>query len=88
MSLLERKRRLGHLVQRTNIDFLHYSEPFTDGAALLAECEMRGFEGVIAKHVNGVYRSGRSSSWIKVKCSTWREANKNRGELFNKEKRR
>jgi ATP-dependent DNA ligase len=33
VSLLDRKRRLGHLVQRTNIDFLHYSEPFTDGAA-------------------------------------------------------
>ena len=87
VSLLDRKRRLGHLVQHANNDRLQYSEPFTDGSALLAECETRGMEGVIAKHVNSVYRSGPSTSWIKVKSATWREANRNRGELFNKEKR-
>jgi bifunctional non-homologous end joining protein LigD len=87
VSLLERKRRLGHLVQRANIDRLHYSEPFTNGSGLLAECETRGLEGVIGKHINSVYRSGPSTSWIKVKCATWREANKNRGELFKKNKR-
>ena len=75
-------------MQRANNDRLHYSEPFTDGAALLAECETRGLEGVIGKHINSVYRSGPSTSWIKVKSATWREANRNRGELFNKEKRR
>lgn len=88
VSLLDRKRRLGHLVQRASIDLLHYSEPFTDGSALLVECETRGLEGVIGKHINSVYRSGPSTSWVKVKCATWREANKNRGDLFNREKRR
>jgi ATP-dependent DNA ligase len=39
-------------------------------------------EGVVAKHRAGIYRSGRSTGWIKVKCATWKEANRNRGELF------
>ena len=88
VSLLDRKRRLEHLVQRATVDCLHYSEPFTDESALLAECERRGMEGVVAKHINSVYRSGPSTSWIKVKCAPWREANAWRGEFFNKEKRR
>jgi bifunctional non-homologous end joining protein LigD len=85
VSLLDRKRRLGHLVQRANIDLLHYSEPFTDGSALLAECETRGLEGVIGKHINSVYRSGPSTSWIKVKCTAWREGEQESRELFNQE---
>jgi bifunctional non-homologous end joining protein LigD len=84
VSLLDRKRRLGHLIQRAGIGHLHYSEPFTNGLDLFAECEERGLEGVIAKHINSVYRSGPSSAWIKVKGPTWREANKNRHELFKK----
>jgi bifunctional non-homologous end joining protein LigD len=86
VSLLDRKRRLGHLIQRAGIGHLHYSEPFTNGLDLFAECEERGLEGVIAKHINSVYRSGPSSAWIIVKCPTWREANKNRHELSKKPK--
>jgi hypothetical protein len=36
---------------------------------------------------NFPYRSG-AADWVKVKCLSWREANKDRGELFNKRKRR
>jgi bifunctional non-homologous end joining protein LigD len=84
VSLLDRKRRLGHLIQRAGIGCLHFSEPFTNGLSLFAECEERGLEGVIAKHINSIYRSGPSSAWIKVKCPTWREANKNRADVFKK----
>ena len=84
VSLVDRKRRLGHLIQRASAGPLHYSEPFTNGLGLFAECEERGLEGVIAKHINSIYRSGPSSAWIKVKCPTWREANKNRADVFNK----
>jgi bifunctional non-homologous end joining protein LigD len=83
VSLLDRKRRLGHLIQRAGIGHLDYSEPFTNGLDLFAECEERGLEGVIAKHINSIYRSGPSSAWIKVKCPTWGEANKNRADVFN-----
>src|SRR5262245_2875033 len=46
VSLLDRKRRLAHLIERAGISSLHYSEPFTNGLGLLAECEERGLEGV------------------------------------------
>ena len=82
VALDDRKRRLGHLIERSSIPRLLHSETFTDGEKLLGECDTRKLEGVVAKHRNGVYRSGRSTSWIKVKCQAWREANRNRGELF------
>jgi bifunctional non-homologous end joining protein LigD len=68
VSLTDRKRRLGHLIGRAGVERPHHSEAITDGARLLAECAKRGLEGVVAKHKNGIYRSGRSTSWIKVKC--------------------
>jgi bifunctional non-homologous end joining protein LigD len=82
VALQDRKRRLGHLVRRAKIGRLHHSETFEDGERLLAACDARGLEGVVAKHRQGVYRSGRSTSWVKVKCPTWREANRDRGDLF------
>jgi bifunctional non-homologous end joining protein LigD len=81
VALADRKRRLGHLLERAGVDRLKHSEPFSDGERLLDECDKRGLEGVVAKHKNGIYRSGRSTGWIKVKCPAWREANRNRGAL-------
>jgi ATP-dependent DNA ligase len=46
-----------------------------------------GLEGIVSKKKDAPYRSG-IGDWIKVKCATWREANRNRGDLFNKDKRR
>ena len=82
IHLEDRKRRLGHLVERARITQLLHSETFEDGDRLLEECGARGLEGVVAKHRASIYRSGRSTSWVKVKCPAWREANRNRGELF------
>ena len=42
----------------------------------------------MSKRRDAPYRPGDKSEWIKVKCAGWREANKNRGDLFNMEKRR
>jgi ATP-dependent DNA ligase len=44
-----------------------------------------GLEGIVSKRRNFPYRSG-AADWIKVKCLTWREANKDRHELFKKRK--
>jgi bifunctional non-homologous end joining protein LigD len=79
VHLEDRKRRLGHLIVRSGIACLLHSETFDDGDRLLAECGKRGLEGVVAKHRASIYRSGRSTSWVKVKCPTWREANLYRG---------
>jgi bifunctional non-homologous end joining protein LigD len=85
VALADRKRRLGHLFERAKMDRLKHSEAFADGERLLAECDARGLEGVVAKHKHGIYRSGRSTGWIKVKCPTWREANRNRSALFGEQ---
>jgi hypothetical protein len=45
-------------------------------------------EVVVCKEKGGAYWSGSKSGWIKVKTATWRELNKDRGELFNAAKRR
>ena len=79
VHLEDRKRRLGHLIDRSAITHLLHSETFDDGERLLAECGTRGLEGVVAKHRASIYRSGRSTSWVKVKCPAWREANRDRG---------
>ena len=63
---------------------LLHSETFEDGGRLLTECDGRGLEGVVAKHRASIYRSGRSTFWVKVKCPVWREANRNRGSCSAK----
>src|SRR6516164_58615 len=87
VQLEDRRRRLGNLIERARIARLLYSEPFDDGERLLAECGKRRLEGVVAKHKASVYRSGRTTSWIKVKCPAWQEANRDRGQRLFGESR-
>jgi ATP dependent DNA ligase domain len=63
VHLEERKRRLGHLIGQSAIACLLHYDTFDDGERLLAECEKRGIEGVVAKHRASIYRSGRSASF-------------------------
>jgi bifunctional non-homologous end joining protein LigD len=44
-----------------------------DGEAYLREACEKGWEGLIAKQASGPYRHGRSSDWLKVKCSRGQE---------------
>jgi bifunctional non-homologous end joining protein LigD len=39
-----------------------------DGAALLENARSLGLEGIIAKHRDSRYRSGRTGDWLKIKC--------------------
>jgi ATP-dependent DNA ligase len=48
----------------------------------LAACAEHKLEGIVSKRVDPPYRSGPSSSWIKVKCPEWRLANQWRHEFF------
>jgi ATP-dependent DNA ligase len=54
------------------------------GEKLLAECCKRRLEGIVSKRSGSLYRSGKSSARIKVKCPAWREANRDRHELFER----
>ena len=71
--LLARKEKLAELLAHTKAEALCYSDLFTDPKRLLAACEKDGLEGIVSKHVNAPYRSGRSD-WIKVTCAAWRAA--------------
>jgi ATP-dependent DNA ligase len=53
---------------------------------LLKVVEKMGLEGVISKRRASPYLSGTRCGWIKVKTAAWREANKDRGELFHRNK--
>ncbi|TCU09614.1 non-homologous end-joining DNA ligase [Rhizobium sullae] len=43
-------------------------EVYGDSAALMANACSLGLEGIIAKHRDRPYRSGRTGDWLKIKC--------------------
>jgi bifunctional non-homologous end joining protein LigD len=86
LPLTERKYALAKIIYKARDHTLRLSETFDDGEKLLASCERVGLEGIVSKRKDFPYRSG-TADWVKVKCLSWREANKDRGELFNREKR-
>ena len=80
-ALSVRRAKLAKLLERLDNSFVRFSEGFGDGERLLAECERLGLEGIVSKRLDQPYRSIRPD-WIKVKTKAWREANRNRRELF------
>jgi ATP-dependent DNA ligase len=64
---------------------LRYSESFEDAGKLLAAADAMQLEGIVSKRRDGKYRSGTRSGWIKVKTAAWREANRERGRLFERQ---
>jgi bifunctional non-homologous end joining protein LigD len=84
LPLFEGKARLEKLILAANIRWLHYSESFDDGIGLLKAADHMKLEGIVSKRRDAPYRSGKKSAWIKVKCATWRAANKERWRLFER----
>ncbi len=83
-SLLERKLYLRHLLAKADDDFLRYSEEFDDAERLLATAAHMGLEGIVSKLADQPYRSGKNPGWIKVKTKQWRQANRDRWEMFER----
>ena len=81
-KLIERKAMLRHLLNKADDHTLRFSDTFADPGRLLAAAESQGLEGIVSKLSSQPYRSGKNPGWIKVKCRAWREANKDRWELF------
>jgi bifunctional non-homologous end joining protein LigD len=84
MALEARRRALAGLLKRAKSDTLRFSESFDDPLAPLAACDKHGLEGIVSKLRNDRYRSGKNRGWIKVKTATWREANRDRFEMFER----
>jgi bifunctional non-homologous end joining protein LigD len=83
-ALVERKAMLRQLINKADDHALRFSETFTDPVKLLAVANKQGLEGIVSKLTYQPYRSGKNPGWIKVKCEAWREAYKDRWEMFEK----
>jgi bifunctional non-homologous end joining protein LigD len=72
--MVERKAELLRLLAAAESGPVVYSEHFQgDGQAVLsAACQFR-LEGIVSKRLDAPYRSGRSESFIKIKCSNAQE---------------
>ena len=66
------------LIIAASTGWLHYSETFDDGLKVLKAADRFGVEGVVSKRRDAPYRPGKQCDWVKVKCETWREANRKR----------
>jgi bifunctional non-homologous end joining protein LigD len=73
LPLIERKAELARLIGKQR-GAIRYSEHFEgDGALVLRRaCEI-SLEGIVSKRVDAPYRSGRSETFIKTKCSNAQE---------------
>ena len=86
--LVERKAALRDLLIAVDDDRLRYSEEFADPVKLLQVAGRMGLEGIVSKRKQAPYRSWTRREWVKLKTSVWREANKDRWEMFEKKGRK
>jgi len=70
VSLRERRAALADLIGEHDPAWpIQFSEAIVgNGAAVLAQACARELEGIVSKKLDSRYRSGRSASWLKVKC--------------------
>ena len=85
MPLMVRKLKLGTLLRAYGHPMLRYSESFISAEKLFEEARRLGLEGIVSKRRNGSYHASRCD-WVKVKTPEWKEANKDRGDLFGEER--
>ncbi|MDR5738279.1 MULTISPECIES: DNA ligase D [unclassified Caballeronia] len=69
VPLVQRRALLKAIVEPVDDPALRYSEDFAFSAddLLKSACDM-SLEGIIGKRIDSTYVSGRSNSWIKLKC--------------------
>ncbi|MDR6392251.1 bifunctional non-homologous end joining protein LigD [Paraburkholderia phenoliruptrix] len=72
--LRARRKLLRELMDEVNTPLLRYAEDFAEDPASLVSsaCRMK-LEGIIGKRGDASYRSGRSTDWIKLKCTLRQE---------------
>jgi bifunctional non-homologous end joining protein LigD len=74
LPLTERKDLLAQLIEDLDDDAIRISEHVRDEkAAIFEEACRHGAEGIVSKRADSVYLSGRSASWLKVKCGLRQE---------------
>jgi bifunctional non-homologous end joining protein LigD len=74
LPMVERKAELARLLATAESEPIVYSEHFQgDGQAVLRTAYQLRLEGIVSKRLDAPYRSGRSESFIKIKCSNAQE---------------
>jgi bifunctional non-homologous end joining protein LigD len=75
LPLAQRKDRLETLLTGGGVSRrLHYvSHLVSNGPAVFASACKMGLEGIVSKQLAASYRSGRTGSWLKVKCRAGQE---------------
>jgi bifunctional non-homologous end joining protein LigD len=68
--LIDRKRVLKELLTGVGPPILYSDHMMENGQKMFEHAGAMGLEGIICKRSDAPYRSGRSESWIKVKCLT------------------
>jgi ATP-dependent DNA ligase len=66
-SIEYRKRKLAKLVRRPQLGIVLNEHYERDGDIIFQHACKLGCEGIVSKRVGSLYRSGRSSHWVKVK---------------------
>jgi bifunctional non-homologous end joining protein LigD len=68
--VIERKRILKELFEETALSgpILYADHLMSDGPKLFEHASKLGFEGIVSKKADALYRSGRGDAWIKVRC--------------------
>jgi ATP-dependent DNA ligase len=82
LPLHDRRAMLAQVVAAANTKHMQFSGDFSDPIKLLMACEKIGREGIVSKRRNSSYRSGPTKEWIKVKTAAWRQATRDRWEMF------
>ena len=77
-------RALRLLLAGADQDLLRLSESFDDPVKLLEAAMKLGLEGIVSKRREQSYRSGPNSGWVEVKTAAWRDANRDRWEMFQR----
>ena len=62
--LVVRKRKLEVILRRLDHAYVRHSELFKNGEQLLAECRLRGLEGILSKRKHSPYKSGKCD-WVR-----------------------
>jgi bifunctional non-homologous end joining protein LigD len=57
-----------------------------DAAAFFRACADHQLEGIVSKLASSKYRSGRSKTWLKTKCFTWKLFAYHRHRVWSKDK--
>ncbi|MBV9531966.1 MAG: DNA ligase D [Bradyrhizobium sp.] len=68
VSYAERKRLLQRALKDAPDTFIYVEAIEADGAEVFKNACQLGLEGLVAKRVDSLYRSGRQDFWIKLKC--------------------